>query len=294
MRGIVTRTPALLVTDRDYRMLVLDLDGTLLDRRRRVDWRDVEAAARLRDRGVHVTIATGRLFSGTRDVARRMGISSTVACMNGSEMLHSASGEVLRGNYMPNETLDLVRRTLARSGVATVLFASQTIHRSELADAHMRQLRSWSQYFTEWEDIYSSSAWERARDILAVVAVGTWTAIRAVSAELEERLDLSRFELLSFPSPDGRRGFMMVRDNRENKGSALRNMATELGIREDQCVCVGDWMNDIPMLQSGALSFAMGGSPDWLQAAADEVATTRITEGGIVAELAEKVWGIAV
>lgn len=279
--------------ERDYKMLVLDLDGTLLDRRRRVDWRDVEAAARLRERGVHITIATGRLFSGTRDVARRMGIASTVACMNGSEMLHSANGEVLRGNYMPNGTLDIVRRALVRSGVATVLFASQTIHRCELADAHMRQLRSWSQYFTDWEDIYSASAWERARDILAVVAVGTWTAIQRVTDELQGQIDLSRFEILSFPSPDAKRGFLMVRDNRENKGSALRNMAAELGIDEEDCVCVGDWMNDMPMLQSNALSFAMGSSPDWLQAAADQVATTKVTEGGIVAELAGRVWGVS-
>ena len=277
-----------------YRMLVLDLDGTLLDRYRRVRWEDVQAVEALRAHGVHVTIATGRLYSGTRDIARRLSIRDTVACMNGSELVDTASDRVLSGRYLPPPVLHEARRLLMGAGVTTVLFGSDTIHYCPDALPHMRYLRSWSQRFTEWESIYDPGPWERRHDLLAVVAVGPWRAIDTVSRAITERVDLATTEVLAFPSGDGRRGFLMVRDRGEDKGTALRAMAAARQLDAAQCVCVGDWINDVPMLQSSALSFAMSGTPDWLQQAADHVLETPTQHGGAVVEVARRVWGVTI
>ena len=62
-----------------YKLLALDVDGTLVRRDNSIHDGDLLAVRRLRAAGVPVTIATGRLYSGTRDVALRIGVSGPIA-----------------------------------------------------------------------------------------------------------------------------------------------------------------------------------------------------------------------
>lgn len=278
-----------------YKLLILDLDGTTLTRDGEVADVDVAAAEALREQGVTVTIATGRLYGGTIDHAETLGVTSSIACMNGAEMLDTRSGLVLSGNYLPNEVAVSARETLQGLDVATSLFSSWDIHHCATATPYRKYLETWSRHFREWDDVYLSPAWEAEQRLLAVVATGPMASIQRAADALNPQLDQELFEILAFPSGKDDRGMFMLRDRRENKGTALRRMAQELGIDETQAVCVGDWANDVPMLQTNALSFAMANTPDWMQAAAKHSTRTRTAEdGGVVAELAERVWGVRV
>src|SRR6185295_12199992 len=76
-----------------YRLLALDLDGTLLRADQRVDDRDIAAIAELQAAGVTVTIVTGRLHSGATGAARACAIEGAIACMEGSHLIELATGQ---------------------------------------------------------------------------------------------------------------------------------------------------------------------------------------------------------
>ncbi len=67
-----------------YRLLALDLDGTLLRTDQRVDDLDIAAISELQAAGVTVTIVTGRLHSGATGAATACAIEGAIACMEGS------------------------------------------------------------------------------------------------------------------------------------------------------------------------------------------------------------------
>src|ERR1041384_3281871 len=69
-----------------YRLLALDLDGTLLRRDGVVDDRDIAAIAELQAAGVVVTIVTGRLHSGATFAARACRIDGAIVCVDGSHL----------------------------------------------------------------------------------------------------------------------------------------------------------------------------------------------------------------
>lgn len=281
-----------------YRMLILDLDGTALNRDRELSGRDVMAAQALLDAGVHVTIATGRLYGGTAEHAQALGVVGSIACMNGAENLDARTGEVLSANYLPNDIALQAREALSQLDLATSLFNSWTIHHSPNASPYKKYLRTWSSHFQEWSNVFDAPHWHEDKQLLAVVATGPMGAIREAEASLKPLLNSDLHEILAFQTADtsgSERGFFMLRDKREDKGTALRRMAAEQGIDETQVVCVGDWINDLPMLTTDALSFAMGDTPDWVKKAAKQVARTPTAQdGGVIAELAERVWGIRV
>ncbi len=282
-----------------YRMLVLDLDGTALSKEGTISDDDVRAARALQDHGVVVTIATGRLYGGTAPHAATLGVGTSVACMNGAEVLSGESGQVEFGNYLPNEIAVLVRDQLASRKLATSLFNSWEIHHGDSSTPYLHYLKTWSEHFKAYDDVYRSPAWERDDRLLAVVSAGPIDDIMKAAEVLGDQVNSERYEILAFPAwprkdGDEEHGLFMFRDKRENKGTALRRMASNAGIQENEVVCVGDWVNDMPMIESDALSFAMGGSPDWLQAAADHVTHTHKDHSGVIVELAARVWNVKV
>lgn len=278
-------------------MLVLDLDGTALNHDGAINEDDAYAAAALQERGVVVTIATGRLYGGTAGHAKTLGVNTQIACMNGAEMLAAHDGSVTSANYLPNDVAVFAREQLQKHDLATSLFSSWEIHHGASAHRYRHYLATWSTYFKEYDDVYTSDAWERDERLLAVVSTGPIDQITETAEIIGETIDKERYEILAFPAwprkeGDEEHGIFMLRDKREDKGRALRRIAKTEGIEENQVVCVGDWLNDVPMLESNALSFAMGGTPDWLQKSADYVTTTQTKAGGVIAELAERVWGV--
>ena len=120
----------------DPKLLVLDLDGTALNADRRLAAVDVEAARRLRSAGVHVTIATGRIFTGTQRVARELGVRGPVAVMNGCEILDAESGATLFGAYVRPDAHRAIRGVLYAHGLSPFLFESRTIHFGSPDDQH--------------------------------------------------------------------------------------------------------------------------------------------------------------
>src|SRR3954451_6907929 len=92
-----------------YRLLALDLDGTLLRTDQRVDDSDIAAISQLQAAGVTVTIVTGRLHSGATGAATACAIEGAIACMEGSHLVEVASGKTLLHHGMADEVAAMVR-----------------------------------------------------------------------------------------------------------------------------------------------------------------------------------------
>src|ERR1044071_2047056 len=111
-----------------YRLLALDLDGTLLRRDGCVDDRDIAAIAELQAAGVTVTIVTGRLHSGAIGAARACAIEGAIACVEGSHLIELASGQTLVHHGMPDDVTALVRGAITEHGLTSFVFDARGIH----------------------------------------------------------------------------------------------------------------------------------------------------------------------
>jgi hypothetical protein len=81
---------------------------------------------------------------------------------------------------------------------------------------------------------------------------------------------------------------IMARASGGTKGTAVRWIADREGIALEDTVCVGDWVNDLPMFEVAGRSFAMGQAPDEVKAkATDVLAETAEVGGGVAAAVAE-------
>jgi hydroxymethylpyrimidine pyrophosphatase-like HAD family hydrolase len=85
---------------------------------------------------------------------------------------------------------------------------------------------------------------------------------------------------------------MIVRSSIGTKGTALAWIAEHEGIALADTVCVGDWINDVPMFDVAGRSFVMGQAPAEVKARATDVLRMTSEHGGGVAYALREAFGI--
>lgn len=268
-----------------YRLLALDLDGTLLRDDQRVDDADVAAIHELRAAGVTVTIVTGRLHSGALGAARACAIDGAIACVEGSHLVELASGRTLLHHGMTGEVAGVVRGAFAAHGLTSFVFDAEGIHHDHAGAPYARYIATWSPNLRLVEE---DVAWQTSP--LAAVAVGDADAVAAAHAVLRGhagQLFSVSFGISMVPGKHA----LLVRLAGADKGTALAELCQRAGCTVADAVAVGDWVNDVPMFEVAGRSFAMGSSPEAVRAKASDVLVRAAGSGGGIAEAIRRAWG---
>lgn len=275
-----------------YKLLALDLDGTLLRHDGSLHPRDSWAIKRLQDAGVAVTIATGRLYSGSLAAARTARIEGPIACVDGSHIVDARDDAEHLHASLVGENARVLRRVLERHHLASFMFAHDGIVHDDRGAPWSAYVRNWSPKVTLVERVTSHPFWEHERGLLAVVAIGSKNHVQAAAEELEDELREAVF-VTRFAVQRGADAFaMVVRAAGTTKGTAIEWLAAHHGCTASDVVAVGDWLNDVPMFQTAGRSFVMASAPIVVkQAATDELVAFGPEEAG-VAEAIERAWGV--
>lgn len=104
-----------------YRMLLVDLDGTVLTSRGEVAPATVEALRRARATGWRVILATGRIWRSTQPVARKIGLDGPVICAGGTLVKDAVTGDTRSVWTMAPELVRRVAEVVHEAGESVFL-----------------------------------------------------------------------------------------------------------------------------------------------------------------------------
>lgn len=274
-----------------YKLLALDLDGTLLRRDNSIHSDDLQAIRRLQAAGVPVTVATGRLYSGTREVARRAGIAGPVACIDGSHIVHTEGDAHLYSRTLAGASAATLRDIVKRHETAFFLFAQDSIVHDLTGAPFAEYVRTWSPLIAVVERVSAHPYWDQDHGVHALVAVGTEVSIRDAAEQIRVELAATA-AVVSFPVLRVAGTFaMIVRALGPTKGTAVSWLAEHHGCTPAEVVVVGDWLNDVPMFHAAGRSFAMAQAPQEVKAAATDHLLASGVHGGGVAEAIARAFG---
>ncbi|MBX3215292.1 MAG: HAD hydrolase family protein [Labilithrix sp.] len=274
-----------------YKLLALDLDGTVLNHAGAANDADVAAVRKLRARGVKVTILTGRLYSGTREAAELLGIEGPVGCADGSHIVNVKNDKTLLHHGIRGRAADRLRASLERNDLVAFLFAEDAIVHDERGADYLPYVRTWSTDLRYAHRVTEHALWDSDEGMTAVVALGKEASIGRTVADIQrdstEAMQVAMFPFRRDPEHWG----MVARASGGTKGTALAWMSKHYGIDISETVCVGDWLNDLPMMSCAGRSFAMGQAPAEVKAAATDVLEGTIDAGGAIAEAIGRAFG---
>ena len=92
----------------DIKLILLDLDGTLLNSRKEISPANYNALARAAEKGIHIVPSTGRFYEGMPEVVRKLPFVRYVVTVNGAEIYDAQEKRVLHSALIGPEKADEV------------------------------------------------------------------------------------------------------------------------------------------------------------------------------------------
>jgi len=257
------------------RLLALDLDGTLMDDDMVIrSARARRAISAAQERGVVVTLSTGRMFDATLPFARDLGITAPLICYQGG-LIQSPDSDVPLYRAMMEPSL--AREALewcARRGWHLVLYADGDVFLDEQRHPESFYRDMLGERLIWVDDLHT--VLERHEPVKFLVFVEPREADCA-AIELRQRFG-RRMELT-------RSHALIVEGNPlgVSKGDALRRLAAHLGIPQAKVMAVGDQDNDASMIAWAGVGVAMGNASHATKSAADWIAPSVAEDGAALA-----------
>lgn len=271
---------------REYKLVALDLDGTLLDSGKRLSAENAAALRKAAACGAQIVPTTGRFFDGMPPVVRELPYLRYAITINGAQVLDVGSGETLYRAEIPLpralaileylDTLPVIYDCYCGSW-GWITRAMQEAAPAFIANEH--SLRMVQELRTPVDEL---KAYLRARgdDVQKIQLFLQDVSQRpAVMAELERRFPGT---VASTSLPNN----IEINTAAANKGDAVRALAAHLGIPIEKTISFGDGSNDLSMIRACGLGVAMANACPAVLAAADRV-TTSCDESGVAAVLNE-------
>jgi Cof subfamily protein (haloacid dehalogenase superfamily) len=266
-----------------YRILALDIDGTLLDPYGNLTSGVREAVTAARRRGLLVILCTGRRFRTALPWARELGLSGAIVVNNGALVKDIDSGKTLRHNYLAADEYPEVIGCVRRHGCPLVYVDSYheqvdviTERGSNVHPFQREYLADNEEYVQTVDDLH-----ERERpDVIMVSTMADEATLLSLRAEANAELG-SRVHTHILINKNYRGGILEFLSPKSGKWSALQAFAAQLQIGSQEIIAVGDDNNDIEMIRQAGFGMAMGNSNPEVKAAADRVVRSN-AEGGAV------------
>lgn len=256
---------------KEIKLIVSDLDGTLIDGKLQATKQDLETLEVLKKRGIPVVAATGRGFKSAKDVTSNMNISEYLICFQGAAIFYKEEVIWHRsvGSCLP--FLEMLReRKIGNVGVL-LHHTDGVMDLSVLAPAYAESADYLSKYggLIVSGDKLTAAASE---DLTKFVYFGKLDELLEVQSEWL-KIGQNRHIVLSSDYT------LDITHEEAKKGIAATRLAEMMGFSMDQVLAIGDNYNDQDLLQSAGIGVAMQTAPDEVKKEADYV-TRSVEDSG--------------
>lgn len=267
----------------DYKLLVVDVDGTIVDRNGAISDEDEKALAGVAASGIGVSLSTGRIIKACRKIIDRLSLDGHHIFFDGAlvgDPSRVKDPSRVEEIYCQPIEGELVRQAVEFARANDIYLELYTV------ESFFAERENWSDnvhydFFGVAPTIADFSGVWRQRIIKAEMVVRDREERR--KAELFQdnfngRLRFSIARSPAFPEID----FINIINRRVSKGEALRALVSFLGISTDEVIAIGDGLNDIPLLEAAGLAVAMGNAFPEVKKVADYI-TLDVEHSGVAA-----------
>jgi Cof subfamily protein (haloacid dehalogenase superfamily) len=261
------------VKDQDIRLLLADVDGTLVTQAKELTDRAIAAVHKVHDAGILFAVTSGRPPRGMSMLIEPLKLSTPVSAFNGG-LIVNPDLSVIEQKVIDPAVVKPMLDLLASFGLDTWIYRGAEWYVRDPEGPHVdREAKT-----VEFSPIVVDSYDKLTTDVAKIVGVsdepGAVTGGQAAARDqFGDRVSAAGSQpyYLDITHPEA------------NKGGVVTFLADRFGITTDQIATIGDMPNDMLMFADSGLSIAMGNSSSEVQASADRVTTSNEEEGFAVA-----------
>ncbi len=264
-----------------YRLIALDIDGTLIDSRRVMSDGTVDAVRHAVDRGVLVTVCTGRSLPSAEEAVGHLPLNVPFVLNNGA-MIYDAP--IRRARYMRHLPYHLAMdsvRVFRSIGFHPIVYGPLPEVQYFYYDSFDPDNHAFVDYAAQNADRVhrvGDVCDFLSQDVTCITVAERNERVKSRESYIRTRLP-DRGVVFEISPWDRGYSVITVMPSGVSKGGGLRRLAQLLGIDLSEVMAVGDNLNDLEMLDVAGLGVAMGNASPETKARADHVTASVDDEG---------------
>ncbi|KXG78008.1 Cof-type HAD-IIB family hydrolase [Thermotalea metallivorans] len=290
-----------------YKLLAVDMDGTLLDHKQEISEENKRAIQRAMEKGVKIVISSGRAITGIERYIEELGLLGeedySVTC-SGACVINNAQTKILEEKYISYDEFQYVFEVARKYNIYLNIYTENRI------------LVHWDNYSTRIDsaanrlpmEIVDFHNLDKDVKIMKMTLINEDASIKEELLSVYPNIPVSDIDLPTRDKFDKRlfadakkflgafsEKFTLLKttpyhievlSKETNKGAGVQRVADIFDIKPEEIICIGDSGNDRHMIEYAGLGIAMGNASPELKKAADYVTLSNQENG--VAHVIEK------
>ena len=257
------------VPARPIRLLLADVDGTLVTQDKVLTEQAVAAVDRLRDAGILFAVTSGRPPRGMEMLVEPLDLQTPISAFNGG-LIVNPDMTVIERRVLPEELILPLSQLMGSFDLSVWLYRGTDWFVPDLEGPHVAR-EAWT---VKFEPVLMAGIEGLTRDVAKMVGVSDdHDAVSRAAAATQERFGEHVTAAPSQPY------YLDVTHPRANKGDVVKYLAQRYGLSTGEIATIGDQPNDVLMFAHSGLSIAMGNADAQVQRCARRVTDTNEANG---------------
>ncbi len=257
----------------DYKILVLDIDGTLTNSKKEITPRTRAALRKAQEKGVKVVLASGRPTYGIMPVAGELELErfgGYILSFNGGQIINAQTGEAIYQKTLPPQMPALLYDLSQEYKTNIMTYLDQTVITPKKDDQYV-----------ELESSINKMEVRQVEDFKAFVNFPVTKCLMVEDgdylAQVEQKVKARLGDTLSVLRSEP--FFLEIMPKNIDKAYSLGKLLEHLGLDKEQMIACGDGFNDRSMIEFAGLGVAMANAQEPVKAAADYITVSNDEDG---------------
>ena len=286
-----------------YKLIAIDLDGTLLNSYGQVSERNREALKKAQEKGIQIVLASGRSTNSVKNIANELGDNNYIICGNGSLVYDLQSDEIIYDKFIEKKkALQIIKiceensiyynvytenMVIAKSLSNNVLFYHQ--ENANKPDSRKTKINLVENIYEYIQNIENENILKfTISDNSSIIFNSIIKKLREIkNIDVLDVAHMSR-KIIKAGTEEVQMAYYYTEITSENvdKWNAIKWLAERLDIPNEEVIGIGDNVNDKLMIENSGLGVAMGNSAPYIKEIADRIVASNNDDG--VAEIIEE------
>lgn len=256
-----------------YKLLVLDLDGTLTNSKKEITRHTKETLIKAQEAGLKVVLASGRPTYGVAPLANELELQKYegyILAYNGGEIIDWKTRELMYEKQLDSDLLPYLYRCAKENDFAIVTYENEYVLTEKPDDEYVLKEALLNVMKIKKVDNFLEAV---KHPITKCLIVGEPSRLALLEKEMYEKLKDRMGVFRSEPY------FLELVAKGIDKAQSLSVLLEEIGMTKNEMIAIGDGFNDLSMIQYAGLGIAMENAQDVVKQAADFITLSNEEDG---------------
>ena len=257
----------------NYKLIVLDLDGTLTNNKKEITPHTLETLIKAQKMGVKVVLASGRPTYGIAPLAKKLKLDQYegyILSYNGGEIIDWKTGELMYKNLLDHDVLPYLYKCAKDNNFAIVTYDGENVLTESPDDIYVQKEAKLNVMNIKKVDNFLEAI---THPIAKCLIVGDAERLAVLEKEMHEALKDRMGVFRSEPY------FLELVPKGIDKARSLAVLLEELGMRQEEMIAIGDGFNDLSMIKFAGLGVAMANAQEIVRKNANNITLSNQEDG---------------